>query len=210
MNEYIKVFSRNSNEHKRLELAAQLMTMFSRHGYQYYVEDEVYFDYGQDWKWTTILVNTNGATVQVCSPRDQASLILASSPAQLGAVIEDMWADKFSVEKVVTASTDVTSKWAPGEYDGIVFKVEQPRMNGTMVMYSYDEFLDEYGYDVATTQGTTGYPVLRGYKTPKADYEYTCYVHRLDEDVEMFTEDEIPEGCEPFRKSLVITYYLED
>ncbi|MCD8397501.1 MAG: hypothetical protein LUD12_10055 [Lachnospiraceae bacterium] len=52
--EAIQVFDKNSIEHKKLELAAAMMTFLSPDGKRYRVA-ETWFDYGAGMTWTTIL-----------------------------------------------------------------------------------------------------------------------------------------------------------
>lgn len=65
----IKIYERGSKEYKALEAAAALMSALDpRHNY--YVQT-VYFDYGQDWMWTTICTEENyDGSYQALCPRD--------------------------------------------------------------------------------------------------------------------------------------------
>ena len=76
-NEYIKVFDRDSKEYEKLKLAADIMSFDT--GISHYVGD-TYFDFGQDWKWTTILAKdiTWGAYQALC-PRQQEMILNADS-----------------------------------------------------------------------------------------------------------------------------------
>lgn len=69
----IKVYEKDSKEYKALEAAAALMNVMSKtveKGIKFTVQD-VYFDLGQDWMWTTISAkNKDGNTWQVLCPRD--------------------------------------------------------------------------------------------------------------------------------------------
>ena len=78
---YIKVFSPSSDEYQKLVLAAQILSNFT--GKSYFVK-ETYFDYGQDWKWTTILRHDSDGNVQVLSPRDQENILTAFNATDLG------------------------------------------------------------------------------------------------------------------------------
>ena len=80
MSAFIKVFKPDSFEHKRLEIAAAIMNIKSPNHYKYRVA-ETYFDYGQDWKWTTILCDNYGhwGEFQALSPRQQEEIILAEN-----------------------------------------------------------------------------------------------------------------------------------
>ena len=50
----IKVFNYGSEEFKRLELACNLLNEFDKEAK--YRVGVTWFDFGQDWKWTTIIV----------------------------------------------------------------------------------------------------------------------------------------------------------
>lgn len=67
----IATFERHSREYKALEAAAALLTALSPHGTAYMVE-ETYFDFGQGWKWTTVIAHrSNGDSWQALNPREQ-------------------------------------------------------------------------------------------------------------------------------------------
>ena len=77
MTEYIKTFAPDSEEYKSLEAAAKLLTEKSPLHYTYYV-GETYFDCGQNWVWTTILVRGGEwGGYQALSPRTQELIIEA-------------------------------------------------------------------------------------------------------------------------------------
>lgn len=82
----IRIFNRTDDEYQKLMAAATLLTLFK--GKDCYV-GETYFDYGQDWKWTTILEKdpTWGA-VQVLTPKDQENIITANSAKELGDAVD--------------------------------------------------------------------------------------------------------------------------
>ena len=52
MSAYIKIFEHGSEAREKLNRAAHILTGLSPKGYRYYV-GETYFDFGQNWKWTT-------------------------------------------------------------------------------------------------------------------------------------------------------------
>lgn len=87
----IRIFEKNSREYHLLSAAAEIMTVLSRNGYEYRVS-ETYFDYGQDWKWTTILCHRPGEgyqwDFQALCPRLQEQIVTAQSIEDLAAAIE--------------------------------------------------------------------------------------------------------------------------
>lgn len=75
MYDYIQVFKKDEPEYKKLEAAAELLTKKSPRGYTYYV-GETYFDFGQNWIWTTILCKGGQwGSYQALSPRTQGLII---------------------------------------------------------------------------------------------------------------------------------------
>ena len=64
----IKLFACDSKERENLSKAAAILTAISPNKVKYSVI-ETYFDFGQDWKWTTLLaVRPDGAEYQALSP----------------------------------------------------------------------------------------------------------------------------------------------
>lgn len=99
MSNYIKTFRNDSPEYSALNRAAQIMTERSPRGYHYYVGD-TFFDYGQNWVWTTILSDGgNWGGYQALCPRDQEAIIIAATPEALEAAIERIFADKYCPDK---------------------------------------------------------------------------------------------------------------
>lgn len=71
----IRIFAKDSQEYKMLEKTAEMLTEKSPNGYVYKVE-ETYFDYGQGWKWTTVIAHTpDGDSYQALSPREQGLIV---------------------------------------------------------------------------------------------------------------------------------------
>ena len=79
-NEHLKTFPPNSIEYDILTCAAIMMTHIDTNHNQYFVQD-TYFDFGQDWKYTTIIkenLNTKSPilrTSQALCPNDQKTLL---------------------------------------------------------------------------------------------------------------------------------------
>lgn len=88
----IKVYPHDSNEFRALETVASELTKRSAAGFTYDVED-VYFDFGQDWMWTTIVVHTpSNESWQTLCPRDHERIIYAQD---LRPVIDDIKKDLY-------------------------------------------------------------------------------------------------------------------
>lgn len=82
-NEHIKVFDKESAEYRKLKLAAEIMTLDT--GVPHHVA-ETYFDFGQNWKWTTILKGNKGwgyIRVQALCPRQQEMIVFAKNSDEL-------------------------------------------------------------------------------------------------------------------------------
>lgn len=75
----IKTFDYTTPEYKRLQKSAVMLTEASEHGTFYRVET-IYFDYGQDWLWTTLVAHTaDGNSYQALSPREQEDLLFTEN-----------------------------------------------------------------------------------------------------------------------------------
>lgn len=82
-NMFIDEFSRYSEEYEKLDRVSTFLTAMSPNKYYYYVGN-TYFDFGQDWKWTTILAKTpRGDSYQALNPRQQEDILLATSDEEL-------------------------------------------------------------------------------------------------------------------------------
>lgn len=82
----IRTFNKTDEAYKNLEAAAALMHRFT--GKDYHIGD-TYFDYGQGWKWTTILEDSSDwGGVQVLYPKAQEEIIFANSATDLGKAVD--------------------------------------------------------------------------------------------------------------------------
>ena len=80
-NEHIKIFKPGSAEYRKLKLAAEIMTLDT--GVPHHVA-ETYFDFGQNWKWTTVLRSNNEwGYVQALCPRQQEMIVFADNSDEL-------------------------------------------------------------------------------------------------------------------------------
>ena len=88
-----RTFDQDSEEFKRLQEVAVALTKQSPNKHFYTVED-VYLDYGQDWKWTTIVDTSNG--VQILSPRDWFDIVNSTPTADVVNTLinGDYWQDR--------------------------------------------------------------------------------------------------------------------
>jgi len=89
----IRVFNEGSREYNALDLAAKMLTILSPKGYKY-AADVTYFDFGQDWKWTTVICSTGWDRYQALNPKEQELIMAwAESPEMICQVCRDVLAD---------------------------------------------------------------------------------------------------------------------
>lgn len=90
-----RVLNPNSKEDEnlyiRMEAVASILTAYSPHNAIYKVEN-VYFDIGQNWMWTTI-VRYRYNECQILYPRDWQNIMEADTPEKLYKVIKDLMND---------------------------------------------------------------------------------------------------------------------
>lgn len=71
----IKIFEQGTTERNNLEKAAEMLTAQNEYERKYYV-GETYFDFGQDWKWTTVMYESQDwGAIQALCPRDQELIV---------------------------------------------------------------------------------------------------------------------------------------
>lgn len=73
--EAISIFSQDSKEHKRLEAAALLINAETK---KLCKVNTVYFDYGQEWSWTTISIESGMKSfpmIQALNPVQQKKIV---------------------------------------------------------------------------------------------------------------------------------------
>lgn len=97
----ISRFDVGSKNRDLLKLAAAVLTLKSPNGWRYYV-GETYFDYGQDWKWTTVLCNGGSSGgYQALNPAEQEAILLSDGSMDSMAKIADrILSDKFCPDRI--------------------------------------------------------------------------------------------------------------
>ena len=94
MGDYICVYKKNSERYDKLAMAAALLTNRSPNFWTYSV-GETYFDYGQDWKWTTILCNGGGhGGYQALTPKEQEMILLSETCDQMRDTVDEILRDE--------------------------------------------------------------------------------------------------------------------
>ena len=80
-------------EYKKLTAVAKMLEAVSPNNARYVVRD-VFFDLGQNWMWTTIC-REGYRDCQILCPRDWEEILLANTPAELAACVEDIRNDRY-------------------------------------------------------------------------------------------------------------------
>ena len=88
-----RVIEKESKEYKKLEAVAKMLEAFSPNEASYVVED-VYFDLGQDWMWTTIC-RRGYRECQVLSPREWSEILLTEDSQELAYIAESIRRSKY-------------------------------------------------------------------------------------------------------------------
>ena len=81
-----RVIRINEPEYKKLKAVAAGLEMLSPNNARYVIKD-VYLDFGQDWKWTTIC-RENYADCQILCPRDWQDIMVIENADDLALVID--------------------------------------------------------------------------------------------------------------------------
>lgn len=89
-----KILINDTNEYFRLEMFCKILNRDSPNKCHYEIED-IYFDVGQDWLWTTIVNKTKGC--QILSARQWESIILDKVDIEI--MEEEIFTDKYSQDK---------------------------------------------------------------------------------------------------------------
>ena len=93
-----RVINPTEKIYKNFEAVAKMLEAFSPNNKKYFIED-TYLDYGQDWKWTTIIREGEWGGIQVLSPRDWKNIVNATSLEELGRITDEIRNDKYFGDK---------------------------------------------------------------------------------------------------------------
>lgn len=85
MSQCIKIYPCESTEYKRLNAAAKLLSAFTD---KKFYADTTYFDIGQKWQWTTILLRDDNSICQFLSPLDQKIIVSGSYDEYMSCIKE--------------------------------------------------------------------------------------------------------------------------
>ena len=107
-NSYISVFEKDSTEYRALSnVAENLNKIAGRFNFIFYVAD-IYFDYRQGWKWTTIIcVSPEGDGCQILTPKDQEAILTNNAEE-----IEKMYTRIIGfLTRSIETSMTITKNW---------------------------------------------------------------------------------------------------
>ena len=101
MSTYIAKFDKGTSEYEKLQIVALMLTNRSPLKYRYEV-GETYFDFGQDWMWTTILCRGNEwGGYQALNPREQEEILEAETYADFVRIVNEILADDLCPDKTL-------------------------------------------------------------------------------------------------------------
>lgn len=90
----VGVFGSQSHEVNKLAYIARIMTARSDNGVVYEVGD-TYYDFGHDWKWTTILAyRSPNSHWQALYPTDQRKIFNAETREELDFIAQELMDEK--------------------------------------------------------------------------------------------------------------------
>ena len=95
MSDTIRIYPYGTPERERLQRLADLLTIASLKGFTYHVED-VYFDFGQAWQWSTITTQSpEGLTWQILNPAIHADIVQGMDTLQAALTLKNgpYWED---------------------------------------------------------------------------------------------------------------------
>lgn len=94
----IAKFRKETKAYKALEAAAAMLTACAKRTV-YYVDD-VYFDLGQGWMWTTVIAHRDdGATWQALNPYEQDLITDICTPESICKAVCSVRASKWNNDK---------------------------------------------------------------------------------------------------------------
>lgn len=102
----IKTITKETNpkEYGALETAAKILTALSSNG-AYYTVEECYFDYGQDWKWTTVIGHKrDGTSWQAICPRDHDLITDIGTLEAIVKAVENTINDEYNPDRKRTVA----------------------------------------------------------------------------------------------------------
>lgn len=84
----IKIFEKGTKERNKLRYVAEYLNN-KLNGATVDVKD-IYFDFGQDWWWSTLVINTENDHWQILSPREQEEIVTAKTFDEVEAIADNV------------------------------------------------------------------------------------------------------------------------
>lgn len=95
----ITTYDKGTKEYTALEAAAKLLEVASPNGTRYTVED-TYFDYGQDWRWTTVIAyRKDGTSWQALYPAEHELITDIGTVESIFQAVEQVRNGKFNPDR---------------------------------------------------------------------------------------------------------------
>ena len=92
-----RVFQEYELEYQKLKLVADMLTTFSPNGTVYIVE-VTYLDFGQDWKWTTIISDSKHSW-QILNPREWEKIVESDSIDELFEIAKEVAEKTYELDR---------------------------------------------------------------------------------------------------------------
>ena len=89
-----RILNKEEHAYKNMEAVCGILNALCKTDTVYTV-GVTYLDFGQDWKWTTIL---NNKGVQILNPREWAEIEVATTANDLVRIVEGIRGDKYFSE----------------------------------------------------------------------------------------------------------------
>ena len=92
-----RVFQEYELEYQKLKLVADMLTTFSPNG-TVYIVDVTYLDFGQDWKWTTIISDSKHSW-QILNPIEWEKIVESDSIDELSEIAKEVAEKTYELDR---------------------------------------------------------------------------------------------------------------
>lgn len=86
-----------SKEYMNLQLFARMLTSLSTQNTAYIVQD-TYLDYGQGWRWTTVIAYKDDGQWQAITPKEWENITAAKSVVEIAQLAEEHFKGRFALD----------------------------------------------------------------------------------------------------------------
>lgn len=90
LKEAITTYSKDSDEYKKLQAFCDKINSYYSDGSVKCYVDETYFDIGQDWMWTTVIVGTSDGRSYQINPADQEAILIGADAKVEKEIVENI------------------------------------------------------------------------------------------------------------------------